>query len=148
MAPAVFLRLLEYYEGILFLTTNRISAFDEAFKSRIHLAIKYYPLSFETRRDLWRSFISSTGQNTEPHWLDDVALDQLASEELNGRQIKNAVRTAHALALSAGDSLNRHYFEMSLSAMRSFEKDVAEDIEKNVDRSGEGRPRKRIRLDE
>ena len=60
IAIVVFLRLLEYYEGILFLTTNRMGTFDAAFKSRIHLAIRYYPLSFETRRDLWRSFISST----------------------------------------------------------------------------------------
>lgn len=36
---SVFLRMLEYYKGILFLTTNRIGTFDEAFKSRIHLSL-------------------------------------------------------------------------------------------------------------
>lgn len=34
---SVFLRVLEYYAGILFLTTNRVGTFDEAFKSRIHM---------------------------------------------------------------------------------------------------------------
>jgi SpoVK/Ycf46/Vps4 family AAA+-type ATPase len=29
-----FLRLLEYYDGVLFLTTNRVHNFDEAFYSR------------------------------------------------------------------------------------------------------------------
>ena len=41
---SVFLRVLEYYDGILILTTNRIGTFDEAFKSRIQLALHYPPL--------------------------------------------------------------------------------------------------------
>lgn len=32
---ATFLRLLEYHSGVLFLTTNRVKAFDEAFLSRV-----------------------------------------------------------------------------------------------------------------
>ena len=31
----VFLRLLEYHQGVLFLTTNRVKSFDSAFHSRI-----------------------------------------------------------------------------------------------------------------
>ncbi|KAJ6576122.1 hypothetical protein DFH09DRAFT_1453903 [Mycena vulgaris] len=34
---AVFLRQLEYFQGILFMTTNRVKQFDAAFQSRIHL---------------------------------------------------------------------------------------------------------------
>ncbi|OCK86889.1 uncharacterized protein K441DRAFT_507177, partial [Cenococcum geophilum 1.58] len=33
----VFLRLLEYYTGVLILTTNRISVIDAAFESRIDI---------------------------------------------------------------------------------------------------------------
>ena len=36
---SVFLRMLEYYSGILFLTTNRVGTMDEAFKSRIHISL-------------------------------------------------------------------------------------------------------------
>jgi len=36
---SVFLRILEYYSGILFLTTNRVGTIDEAFKSRIHVSL-------------------------------------------------------------------------------------------------------------
>ncbi|RYP57753.1 hypothetical protein DL769_009300 [Monosporascus sp. CRB-8-3] len=43
----LFLRVLEYYSGILFLTTNRIGALNEAFKSRIHLSLYYQPPSKE-----------------------------------------------------------------------------------------------------
>jgi hypothetical protein len=36
---SVFLRMLEYYKGLLFLTTNRVGTFDEAFKSRVHISL-------------------------------------------------------------------------------------------------------------
>lgn len=36
---SVFLRVLEFYAGILFLTTNRVGTIDEAFKSRIHISL-------------------------------------------------------------------------------------------------------------
>ncbi len=41
---SVFLRVLEYYNGLLFLTTNRVGTIDEAFKSRIHMFLYYPPL--------------------------------------------------------------------------------------------------------
>ncbi|KAJ0354372.1 hypothetical protein COL154_001927 [Colletotrichum chrysophilum] len=41
----VFLRVLEYYSGILFLTTNRVGALDEGFRSRVHLSLCYPNLS-------------------------------------------------------------------------------------------------------
>ncbi|KAI3325235.1 hypothetical protein HD806DRAFT_533827 [Xylariaceae sp. AK1471] len=41
---AVFLRMMEYYAGVLFLTTNRVGVFDEAFTSRIHISLYYPPL--------------------------------------------------------------------------------------------------------
>lgn len=44
----VFLRMLEYYSGILFLTTNRVGAIDDAFRSRLHL-ILYYPKLTKTQ---------------------------------------------------------------------------------------------------
>ncbi|KAI0138555.1 P-loop containing nucleoside triphosphate hydrolase protein [Hypoxylon sp. NC0597] len=54
---ATFLRLLEYYRGMLFLTTNRVEAVDSAFKSRIHLTIKYPHLNAAARRQIWERFV-------------------------------------------------------------------------------------------
>lgn len=45
---SVFLRVLEYYNGLLFLTTNRVGTIDEAFKSRIHLSLYYVSLLLPT----------------------------------------------------------------------------------------------------
>ncbi|OQN96064.1 hypothetical protein B0A48_17864 [Cryoendolithus antarcticus] len=54
---SVFLRALEYYEGILFFTTNRVGAIDEAFKSRIHVQLYYSSLSWPVTEKIWRQHI-------------------------------------------------------------------------------------------
>lgn len=41
---SIFLRVLEYYEGILFMTTNRINDSDVAVHSRIHVSLEYLSL--------------------------------------------------------------------------------------------------------
>ncbi|KAG9251874.1 uncharacterized protein F5Z01DRAFT_254431 [Emericellopsis atlantica] len=47
---SIFLRQLEYFQGILFLTTNRVETFDEAFQSRIHVALRYDKLDAKAKR--------------------------------------------------------------------------------------------------
>lgn len=54
---SIFLRPLEYYEGILFLTTNRIENIDAAFESRIHLTLQYNNLDKASRMHVWRTFV-------------------------------------------------------------------------------------------
>src|SRR5256885_2613862 len=53
---SVFLRKLEYYEGIMFLTTNRASEFDEAILSRIHLMLRYDSPDADARKKIWENF--------------------------------------------------------------------------------------------
>ncbi|PNP60836.1 hypothetical protein FNYG_14456 [Fusarium nygamai] len=55
---SVFLRVLEYYEGILILTSNRVGTFDEAFKSRIQLSLHYESLTKNQRRTIWENFLN------------------------------------------------------------------------------------------
>jgi hypothetical protein len=54
---SVFLRSLEYYAGILFLTTNRVGGIDPAFKSRIHMSLLYLPLDESATLKLYEVFI-------------------------------------------------------------------------------------------
>ncbi|KAF2817426.1 P-loop containing nucleoside triphosphate hydrolase protein [Mytilinidion resinicola] len=82
---SVFLRLLEYYEGIMFLTSNRMKAFDTAFKSRIHLAINYPRLSGPSQRELWLTFLTNDSQRSTPSWLTESTLQDLTEKGLNGR---------------------------------------------------------------
>lgn len=120
---SLFLRTLEYYEGILFLTTNRITMFDPAFKSRVHLALKYNALTATARKELFVNFIKRTSK-TAPVF-DDETLNRLAAVDINGRQIKNAVRTASALARDEKVPLNEKHIEMVLETISEFEQDLA-----------------------
>jgi AAA+ superfamily predicted ATPase len=95
----VFLQSLEYFEGIIFLTTNRVECIDRAFESRIHLSLTFQELAHESRRKVWKSFIESLQVDTSA--MTDDVIGRLAEMELNGRQIKNVVKMA-ALA-AAGD---------------------------------------------
>ncbi|KAK0648838.1 P-loop containing nucleoside triphosphate hydrolase protein [Cercophora newfieldiana] len=66
---SVFLRELEHYGGILFLTTNRLQAFDEAVLSRVHLALRYEPLKLEARKAVWKYFLDQVrAQHGRPAW--------------------------------------------------------------------------------
>ncbi|KAF5006438.1 hypothetical protein FDECE_7198 [Fusarium decemcellulare] len=120
---SVFLRMLEYYHGILFLTTNRISSFDRAFISRIHLAIDYRPLSQSSRRALLYTFLKQTSENSAESMNRSGVLGRIAKEQLNGRQIKILVHTACALALSdnsADGLVNQRHMESALRPMKQF----------------------------
>tara|TARA_R110001592_G_scaffold231766_6_gene488929 strand:+ start:232 stop:1941 length:1710 start_codon:yes stop_codon:yes gene_type:complete len=49
----VFLRVLEYFNGLLFLTTNRVEDIDEAIVSRCIALIKYHPPERADRQKIW-----------------------------------------------------------------------------------------------
>jgi AAA+ superfamily predicted ATPase len=104
----------------MFLTTNRIEQFDPAFKSRIHLTLKYHRLSAKDRRDLWRTFILAGSQDNQVA-SDDELLDEVSSHDLNGREIRNIVRTAYAIALSKGSKLTAQHLRTTLKVMAAFE---------------------------
>jgi AAA+ superfamily predicted ATPase len=99
---SVFLRVLEYYEGILILTSNRVGTFDEAFISRIQLALHYPDLGPRQRRQIWQNVVERL-ENLDVDEDIDFAnlsenLDVLKQEKLNVRQIRNVITTARQYA--------------------------------------------------
>ncbi|OKL55252.1 hypothetical protein UA08_09481 [Talaromyces atroroseus] len=82
----IFLRKMEYYEGVLFLTTNRILEFDDAVLSRIHLKVKYSELTKDARLNIWKSFLSEAHTFQGPAIVEAGDLKCLASMKLNGRE--------------------------------------------------------------
>ncbi|KAA1473223.1 P-loop containing nucleoside triphosphate hydrolase protein [Dentipellis sp. KUC8613] len=103
---AVFLRKLEYYPGILFLTTNRVAVFDQAVRSRIDLSLFYDHLSPGARERLWLSFLTKTTMNTEEKAsAADAHMDRLRALPLNGREIKNIVKIASVYAAHCNRTL-------------------------------------------
>lgn len=124
---AVFLRHIEYYRGILFLTTNRVQAFDEAFLSRIHVALHFHELSESSKEQVWAAFIAKLGASAD---LTQEQIQELAKRDVNGRQIKNAARTAQSLALGREEKLSFGHFVETLDALDGFQKEF--DKMKNV----------------
>ncbi|KAJ6571786.1 P-loop containing nucleoside triphosphate hydrolase protein [Mycena capillaripes] len=116
---SVFLRLLEYYEGILFLTTNRVNTFDPAFQSRIHMALKYENLESAARKRLWKDFLGKLNGGAGAD-VSEEGYDVLAQYDVNGRQIKNAVKTAESLASFMEKPLNLEYLETVLKTQADF----------------------------
>lgn len=94
----VMLRLLEYHQGILFLTTNRASNIDPAVRSRITVALHYEALNFAGRESVWRNLLKKV-----PHGSVEPA--SLARHVLNGRQIKSCLVLAIALAAERKEKL-------------------------------------------
>lgn len=94
---SVFLRVLEYYDGILILTSNRVGTFDEAFKSRIQLAIHYTSLTTHQRTKIWENFFTRLEKlNEEGIDFTDLKdhIEDLAKHKMNGREIRNVITTA------------------------------------------------------
>ena len=112
---SIFLRILEYYEGLLFLTTNRVDNIDPAFQSRIHISLAYPDLTVSSRRHIWDNFL--TGLKVRQDW-SETDLDELATVELNGRQIKNVLKSAALLSARRNNALERKYVDVVLAIER------------------------------
>lgn len=93
--------MLEYYEGILFLTTNRLITMDRAFQSRIQIAVRFPSLTAASRRRIWENFINRLDEGERRAKTELLErLDDLQEWELNGREIRNTLSITESLALS------------------------------------------------
>lgn len=123
----IFLRVLEYYEGIMILTTNRVGTFDEAFKSRIQLALHFGALTTSQRHRVWKNFLNRLDEVTNEIGsidFDDIAdyLPELAAIEMNGRQIRNVITTARQLAMFKLEQMGYRHLKHVISISGQFEK--------------------------
>jgi hypothetical protein len=94
---AIFLKQLEYFQGILFLTSNRVGVFDQAIRSRLHLAMQYHAPDKARRALLWRQKLNLL-PSADMDFDVERAVEVLCEPAMNGREISNAVNTARTLA--------------------------------------------------
>ncbi|KAF5562049.1 AAA family [Fusarium napiforme] len=138
---SVFLRVLEYYQGIMFLTTNQIAEFDVAIPSRIHLAIRYESLQTSQMEAIFDSFLRDLDERNliEDYsdikdWLDD----SVYKEKLDGRQIRNMVTTALGLAHAesrsgGGQKLNKRHLKRAFGNISDFKRDFNTQMQRYID---------------
>jgi hypothetical protein len=85
----VFLRLLEYYKGILFLTTNRHDIIDGAIKSRLTAHVKYGIPTTKDQIKILANLSKRFGiKISEAHQADIIAL----YPNMVGRDIRNLLK--------------------------------------------------------
>jgi hypothetical protein len=113
----VVLRLLEYHQGVLFLTTNRVKEFDSAFYSRISIALKYGSLNQEARTQIWNNLLNAAG-------ITGLDTEALGAMNINGRQIKNTIRLAQGLARQQNRDVQSSDIMKVVAITEQFHQDV------------------------
>jgi AAA+ superfamily predicted ATPase len=122
---STFLRVLEYFNGILILTSNRVGRFDEAFRSRIMLALHYKPLTHDQRRQVWRNFFRRL-QDLDGTKISFEKLmrhvEDLADHNLNGREIRNVITISRQLAKYRDKQLDHEIIQDVVQKTSLFDK--------------------------
>lgn len=85
------------------MTTNRYTAIDPAFKSRLDLILPFEDLDSTARRSIWKTFLDRVPPKQIR--ITDEDVEKLAEWKLNGREIKNMVKTSRLLAASMNSPL-------------------------------------------
>jgi len=139
---SVFLRVLEYYQGIMFLTTNQIAEFDVAIPSRIHVAIRYESLKTDQMEAIFDGFLDKLDRqgliedrDEITEWLEEVVY----KEGFDGRQIRNIVTTALGLARAEttyhkqGGKLSKKHMKRAFANVSAFKRDFNTQMQRYKD---------------
>ncbi|GLI81005.1 hypothetical protein PoHVEF18_009374 [Penicillium ochrochloron] len=132
---SVLLRVLEYYDGMLILTTNRIREFDIAVQSRVNLGIKYDDLDREQKLAIFNNFINQVPKDNIDdkeriqNWFKNDTDAKEWTKFLNGRHIRNIVFSAVALARQDGGILKVAHVKKMTKATYMFYDSVKSIVE-------------------
>jgi hypothetical protein len=85
----VFLRVLEYFNGLLFLTTNRVDDIDEAIISRCIAMIKYHPPGADDRRMIWQVMTQQFALQLDASLIEELVM---LFPQATGRDIKGLTK--------------------------------------------------------
>jgi hypothetical protein len=125
------------------LTSNRVGHFDEAFKSRIQLTLRYKTLDKFQRLQIWQNLITRL-EGFQPTEEDTATMKRqssiyggvdrgikveevkaklplLAEAQLNGREIRNAISTARQLAMFRKEKMGYEHLKVVIAEAKKFE---------------------------
>ncbi|KAA8635553.1 hypothetical protein SMACR_09201 [Sordaria macrospora] len=125
---SVFLRCVEYYRGVLFLTTNRVGQFDDAFMSRIHVVIHYRNLTPKDRTQIWQQFFEKLREERDFD-IHDRAEDYIFGKDRKDRDGDDS-----------GSNSETFQTAVALAEFRHAES-VANDKKRNITRKTRSGPR-------
>ncbi|KAI9760633.1 MAG: hypothetical protein M1840_002373 [Geoglossum simile] len=112
---SVLPRIIEYYDGILILTTNQIRSFNTAIQSHIHLAIEYRKLSQEQKEVIFSHFLTQIKDKvSDLERVKEYVNRKMEWENLDSRQIRNTVSVALGIALAEEKNLDSKILKVVL----------------------------------
>lgn len=121
-----FVQFINYYEGIVIITTNRVTRFDGSLMPRIDITLGLPPLDSSRRVSIWHNqiedlFVEGYIHASEIASLRSLAQEKWSQENLNGHQIKKVIKTARIMAEKKGKMLGRGEIETMLKIEREFQ---------------------------
>ncbi|KAM7201293.1 ATP-dependent zinc metalloprotease YME1L1 [Rhypophila sp. PSN 637] len=116
---SIFLRELEYFRGIIFLTTNLYSTIDSAFRSRVSLHLLFTPLTVDARLIVWRKFLDRV-EGTESKETDaEKRVSEVTITEETG-EVSEAVTNEEAAGEEGEGSHKRALTEEDLKELAAW----------------------------
>lgn len=104
---AAFLRTLEYFNGLLFMTTNRVDDVDEAIESRCIAQIIYETPSKENAVKIWNVLAKEFELNLKPSVIEELTEH---FTQISGRDIKELLRLTGRYCKAKGFDLEFKHF--------------------------------------
>lgn len=105
----VFLRVLEYYRGVLFMTSNRGTVVDDAIMSRATAWIQYTYPDAERLKRIWTVLAAQYDVPMGTLLRDSLVKHPVMGVNTSGRTVKNLLKLARLLSAS-----NHHAIDLSL----------------------------------
>jgi len=104
-----------------------VKSIDIAIESRINLAVHFTPMTKEDQRKLFKIFINRIPEeDIEDKKELEGWCDRYFKEEFNGRDIRNMISSALAIARAEDSKLKKRYVELICQAKKSSQKTFAE----------------------
>ncbi|KAI5917972.1 P-loop containing nucleoside triphosphate hydrolase protein [Camillea tinctor] len=130
---SIFLHHLDYSEAFILMTTNRIAELDSAINERLHMALELPDLKFEDQKSIWTGLIerldglTSDEKESLKEFIDHglPSLENGKFQNMNGRQIRNCISAALAMARRENCSLNGHHITDMLGLGSKFEEFIS-----------------------
>lgn len=130
----VLLRILETFEGSLFINSNRVSSFDPAALSRVTLAVKFSPLTKEGMKKVWQSTIARVLDSDTTRSLTyeealveaekDFDLSKLSKFPGSGRSVGAVMKMAIALCSHRECDLIQEVLQECINNFLTFHTDL------------------------
>ena len=131
----VLLRLLEGFDGSLFITSNRASSFDPAALSRITLAIRFEPLDAAAKAQVWTNMLARIIGDADGLTPDvaakqvgrDFDMPRLSKFSGSGRAVGAIIRLALGLCGQRRCRLSQVVLDDAIGVWSNFHDDLCDE---------------------